>query len=269
MDLGYQVLKGTPLVKAGTYGRVFAIKHSETVYAAKELNITEEMIAADDASKSLAVEQFLKYYSKLCHPNVVHFLGLLYNESNDVSRRPVVVMEMMVDSLTLFMDKHQKIPANIKFSIMHDVSLGLCYFHNHDPPIIHGELFPRKILLTAQHVAKISLGVTNKLRMLVGKERKAVVAPADLDFMPPEIFTIHFVYKSSVDIFSFARLVLYIVNQQWPTSSSVKTKFDLQANKSEHEKHQEHLDKMENEFKMLRQLVEECLDNDPTLRPSV
>ena len=64
-------------------------------------------------------------------------------------RLPVMVMEMMADSLTSFVDKHEKIPVHIKYSIVHDVSLGLCYLHNHDPPIVHRDLSPNNVLLTA------------------------------------------------------------------------------------------------------------------------
>ena len=45
------------------------------------------------------------------------------------------------------MDKHEKIPVHIKYSIVHDVSLGLCYLHNHDPPIVHHDLSPNNVLL--------------------------------------------------------------------------------------------------------------------------
>ena len=41
-------------------------------------------------------------------------------------RLSVMVMEMMADSLTSFVEKHEKIPVHIKYSIVHDVSLGLC-----------------------------------------------------------------------------------------------------------------------------------------------
>ena len=71
-------------------------------------------------------------------------------------RLPVMVMEMMADSLTSFVDKYNKIPIQIKFSIVHDVSLGLCYLHNHHPPIVHRDLSPNNVLLTAHHVAKSS-----------------------------------------------------------------------------------------------------------------
>ena len=78
--------------------------------------------------------------STLRHPNVIQFLGVYYPTGAGGANRmrlPVMVMEMMADSLTSFVNKHEKIPVHIKYSIVHDVSLGLCYLHNHDPPIVH------------------------------------------------------------------------------------------------------------------------------------
>ncbi|XP_065902379.1 serine/threonine-protein kinase TNNI3K-like [Dysidea avara] len=201
------MVAATPLNKnlrlQETFGRVYAVKHSETICAAKEFCTTRTLTRQ-------VVEQILRSYSKLRHPNVIQFLGVFYNQSSKGLRLPVIVMEMMADSLTSLIDKHQTIP--VKFSIIHDVSLGLCYFHSHDPPIIHGELFPHKVLLIAQHVAKISFGVTGKLRD--SQNRISVVTPANLEFMPPEVLANNFVYRPSTDIFSFAGIVLYTVNQQ-------------------------------------------------------
>ena len=116
------------------------------------------------------------------------------------------------------------------------------YFHSHNPPITHGELFPHKVLLTAQHVAKISLGASSKLRMLAGM---ANVTPTDLDFLPQEALKFDHVCKPSMDIFSFAGIVLYTFNQQWPTPPAIKTRFDFYTVKtiflSEREQRQVHL----------------------------
>ena len=43
------------------------------------------------------------------------------------------------------------------------MSLGLCYLHNHNPPIIHQNLSPDSVQLTAHPVAKISDLVVTKL----------------------------------------------------------------------------------------------------------
>ena len=107
----------------GTFGRVYAAKHSETVCVAKEFCVS---VATGSALTRQAVEQVMKSCSKLRHPNIIQFLGVFYSKSNGGSKMPVMVMEMMVDNLASFIDKYQKIPTNIKFSIVHDVSLGLC-----------------------------------------------------------------------------------------------------------------------------------------------
>jgi len=84
---------------------------------------------------------------------------------------PVMVMEMMANSLTLFVDKYGKIPIHIKYSITFDVTLGLCYVHNHDPSIVHRDLSPNNVLLTPHHVVKISdLGVVKIIKLIVERQ---------------------------------------------------------------------------------------------------
>ena len=186
-------------------------------------------------------------------------------------RLPVMVMEMMADSLTSFVDKHEKIPVHIKYSIVHDVSLGLCYLHNHDPPIVHRDLSPNNVLLTAHHVAKISdLGVA---KVIKADSRKTMTkAPGTVDFMPPEALARCPVYGPPMDVFSFAGIILHTFNQQWP-SPTEQVQFDPKTRRrvalSEVERRQQYLDKMTGEAEVLRPLVEECLDDDPAVRPTI
>ena len=137
----------------GAYGKVYAVKYCETVCAAKEIHsiLIEDV---GEIERRLTIESFLRecrQCSMLRHPNVIQFLGVHYPSEADGANRmrlPVMVMEMMADSLTSFVNKYEKIPVHIKYSIVHDVSLGLCYLHNHDPPIIHRDLSPNNVLLT-------------------------------------------------------------------------------------------------------------------------
>ena len=154
----------------GAYGRVYAVKYCEMFCAAKEIHsILVEGVGQVQMQRT--IESFMmecRQCSALRHPNVIQFLGIYYpTVAGDANRMrlPVMVMEMMADSLTSFVDKHEKIPVHIKYSIVHDVSLGLCYLHNHDPPIVHRDLSPNNVLLTAHHVAKISdLGVAKVIK---------------------------------------------------------------------------------------------------------
>ena len=125
----------------GAYGRVYAVKYCGTICAAKEIHsiLVEDV---GDVEMRRTVESFMRecrQFSTLRHPNVIQFLGVYYPSegAGGVQGKmwlPVMVMEMMVDSLTSLVDKHEKIPVYIKFSVVRDISLGLCYLHNRDPP---------------------------------------------------------------------------------------------------------------------------------------
>ena len=275
------VLKGVmPLNRKelgrGAYGKVYEVKYCETVCAAKEIHsiLIEDV---GETERRLTIESFLRecrQCSMLRHPNVIQFLGVYYPTAVGGANRmrlPVMVMKMMADSLTSFVDKHEKIPVHIKYSIVHDVSLGLCYLHNHDPPMVHRDLSPNNVLLTTHHVAKISdLGVA---KVIKADSRKTMTkAPGTVDFMPPESLANSPVYGPPMDVFSFAGIILHTFNQQWPRPTD-QVQFDPKTRKmmalSEVERRQQYLDKMIGEAEVLRSLVEECLDYDPAVRPTI
>jgi len=148
------VLKGVTKVYReelgrGTYGSIYAVKYCGTICGAKEIrsSLVEGM-------GEVEIQQMLRLFmiechqcSALRHPNVIQFLGIYYPSASAGSvqgrmQLPVIVTEMMADSLISLVDKCEKIPVHLKFSIVHDVSLGLCYLHNHDPPIVHRNLSP-------------------------------------------------------------------------------------------------------------------------------
>ena len=214
--------------------------------------------------------------STLRHPNIIQFLGVYYpTEAGGTNRMwlPVMVMEMMADSLTSFVGKYEKIPVHIKYSIVHDMSLGLCYLHNHDPPIVHRDLSPNNVLLTAHHVAKISdLGVA---KVIKADSRKTMTkAPGTVDFMAPEALANSPVYDPPMDVFSFAGIILHTFNQQWPSATDAiefdpKTGRRVALSEIAIEQRQQYLDKMIGEAEVLRPLVKECLDYDPAVRPTM
>ena len=262
----------------GAYGIVYAVKYCQTICAAKQIHsVLVEGVAQVEMQRT--IESFMmecRQCSRLRHPNVIQFLGVYYSTAGEGGganrmRLPVMVMEMMADSLTSFVEKHEKIPVHIKYSIIHDVSLGLCYLHNHDPPIVHRDLSPNNVLLTAHHVAKISdLGVA---KVIKADSRKTMTkAPGTVDFMPPESLANSPVYGPSMDVFSFAGIILHTFNQQWPRPTEA-IQFDPETRKmmalSEVERRQQYLDKMIGEAEVLRSLVEECLDYDPAVRPTI
>ena len=261
----------------GAYGIVYAVKYCQTICAAKEIHsILVEGVGQVGMQRT--IESFMRecrQCSMLRHPNVIQFLGVYCLPTGvggaNRMRLPVMVVGMMADSLTSFVEKHENIPVHIKYLIVHDVSLGLCYLHNHDPPIVHRDLSPNNVLLTAHHVAKISdLGVAKVIK--ADSRRTMTEAPGTVDFMPPECLANSPVYGPPMDVFSFAGIILHTFNQQWPRPTE-QVQFDPKTRRrvalSEVERRQQYLDKMIVKAEVLRQLVEECLDDDPAVRPTV
>jgi len=259
----------------GAYGRVYAVSYCGIVCAAKEIHsILVEGIG--EAEMQQTVESFYRecrQWSTLRHPNVIQFMGAYFPPRSPISgaermRLPVMVMEMMAESLTSFVDKHESIPRCIKFSITRDVSLGLCYLHNHNPPIVHRDLSPNNVLLTTHHVAKISdLGVA---KLISNDSKKTMTkAPGTVDFMPPESFTRNPIYGPPMDVFSLAGIMLHLLNQQWPTPSE-QVEFDPITRKmvAKSEVQRRHHFFTE-EAAVFKPLVVQCLDNDPAVRPAI
>ena len=260
----------------GAYGKVYKVEYCELVCAAKEIHsILVEGVNEDERRR--IVQSFVKechQCSKLRHPNIVQFMGVYYPSQMStagINQLPVMVMEMMSNSLTKFVEEYHDIPVHVKFSIVHDVSLGLCYLHGQDQPIVHRDLSPNNILLTAHHVAKISdLGVAKVVR--TDSRKTLTKVPGTVDFMPPEATTSSPKYGTPMDVFSFAGIVLHTFNQCWPSPEDER-KYDSVNRKMiallETERRQKHLARMTGPGKALKPLVEQCLDCDPALRPKI
>ena len=253
----------------GTYGRVYAVNYLGKICAAKEIQLKIYSSPVDKVGQVKIKESVLKtcvLYSELRHPNVIQFLGVYYPIRSAVVSLPAMVMEMMSYNLTSFVNNHQDIPVHIKYSIVHDVSLGLRYLHNYDPPIVHQNLFPNNILLTGCFVAKISdIALANGI---LDEYLPYSSSDYTIDFIAPEVFSGDPI-STPMDVFSFAGIILYVFSQKWPRVS-IQKKFNCHAvTLSEAEKRLEHLEKMETEFTMVKPLVVECLNDDPAARPTM
>ena len=257
----------------GSYGKVFEVDYSGKLCAAKEVHSLLLELASGEGAAKLK-DDFLRechLWSTLRHPNVVQFLGVYY-PSTDESGLPVMVLEKMQDSVTSLIEKHDNIPLLVKLSILHDVSLGLRYLHDHNPVVIHRDLSPNNVLVTSHLEAKITdLGVA-KAMMTSGSTKTLTKTPGTGVFMPPEALDDKPVYGPPLDIFSFGGVILYVTSQQWPTPKSwsqVVPKTRKRVYLSEVERRQQYIDMMTGGAADLKPLVMSCLEDDPELRPSM
>ena len=120
--------------------------------------------------------------SRLCHHNIVCFLGIYHPPG---ARVPDLVMERLHCSLTSLLENNPVVPIGTKVSIIKDVALGLRYLHTRNPPIIHRDLSSNNVLLSKGMEGKIGdLGTAR----LVDPRRQSRMTKAlgTVDFMPPE-----------------------------------------------------------------------------------
>ena len=205
-------------------------------------------------------------HSKLHHPNIVKMLGVYY--PNDQAAPPVKVTEMMRWSLT-DLNNFQNISMYVKLSILQDISRAISYLHTLNPPLIHCDLNPNKILLTTRLVAKVCDFQTMKVVSPLSSCRMTK-CPGTPDFMPPEAFVNEPHYGLSLDVFSFGCVVCHVITQQWPTPLDF-IEFDpvsiTQRVLSAVERRSCYIDQISE--RSLKQLVVACLDNDPGKRPPI
>ena len=262
----------------GAYGRVFTVKYCGLICAAKEIHsILVEGVGQQQEQN--VKEGFLRecqHCSVLSHPNIVRFMGIYYPKVD--STIPVMIMELMDESLYDYMNKLPKNAWMKKGSILLDVAEGLSYLHAQKPAVVHRDLSPKNILLKAGKgevpVAKIGdLGVAKIIKADSRRTQSVLTkAPGTQDFMPPECLEDEPVYGIPLDAFSYGGIMLFVATHKWPTPIAQVTRNPVTKQyvvRSEVERRQKYLDEMTGCGEWLKPLVESCLSNDPSERPTM
>ena len=198
---------------SGAYGVVCKAECDELPCAAKLLHQTFVAMG-----HSWVTDKFLQecaFLSSIKHPNIVQFLGV---HSDPKSNQPVLLMELMDESLTHFLESFGplcKVPLHIQVDICHDVVLALHYLHSNG--IIHRDLSSNNVLLIAGKRAKITDFGMSKLTTTTSVMLSSYTqVPGCPVYMPPEAWLSPPIYTETLDIFSFGVLVLQIITKNAP-----------------------------------------------------
>ena len=259
---------GEELGKGGN-GVTYKVSWNGTICAAKRIHSVLLEFANPLELRTLAKNFVAECEANalLRHPNLVQFLGIYYPPNSIL---PALVMELMFTSLSRYLEIAGDLEIGTKISILHDASLGLCYLHNHNPPIIHRDLTANNILLTKSLTAKITdLGMAKILDK--HHPTRMTTAPGLPAYMPPEALGKHPSYTTALDMFSFGALMLHTGAQDWPIPSEymvVDPETQDMKYLNEVQRRQEYLDKLQ-DAEMLRPLILDCLQNNYTKRPTI
>ena len=245
----------------GTYGTVYKVKLRKSVQAAKEFHPNFTIKGKYAKERKDVLTKFSRC-AGLRHDNIVEVFGIYENKTIQPTAM-VLIMELMDRSLSSLLDCEPEISNSTKLSILLDVSSGLKYLHDQDPPIAHYYLSSSNVLLTAERKAKISDVGVAQLVAYVSEKKASQKAQA---FMAPEFKKSKPTFDLSADVFSYGVVMLHTITQKQltvmaPAKQNKQLQFDYRSQ----------FDKIVADpfFNQLKELVRSCTLSDPNRRPQI
>ena len=271
----------------GSYGKVCKAKCDSLICAAKLIHETlfdpmAQLQISPQREHRLPFRRFqqeCKFLNTIRHPNIILYLG----EHQDADTGlPVLLMELMDDSLTHFLEcSTQHIPYHIQVNISHDVALALSFLHSNK--VIHRDLSSNNVLLRGNVLAKVTdFGMARLADInpqLQATSFTSTMCPGTDVYMPPEAVKDKPVYTEKIDCFSFGVITLQILTQLFPKPRERMQELDLKhpelppgtrtvmVRVREIDRRRSHID-MVNPSHPLLPLVLDCLHDDDHQRPS-
>ena len=255
----------------GSYGKVYKADCDGLLCAAKVIHETlfdptAEQLIAPQREHRLPMRRFeqeCEFLSTIRHPNIIQYLGMYQDPDTNL---PVLLMELMDDSLTHFLEgSPQPIPYHIQVNVCHDVSLALAFLHSNR--IIHRNLSSNNVLMIGDVRAKVTdfgmvrLGILNPRLTLT-------LCPGAGVYMPPEAVKDKPVYTEKIDCFSFGVVAVQIMTRLFPQPENRQKDTGILARKIlERERRQNHISKVDPNHSLLG-IALNCLKDRDIERPS-
>ena len=267
----------------GSYGKVCKAKCDDLLCAAKLMHETlfdptvQHLITPNQHRLPMGrLEQECVFLSTVRHPNIVQYLGVYRDPDTGL---PVLLMELMDDSLTHFLESSaQPIPYHIQVNICHDITLALSFLHSNN--IVHRNLSSNNVLLLTGNVrAKVTdfgmarLGDQNPQIT----HRTFTMCPSTDVYMPPEAVQDEPVYTEKIDCFSYGVIIIQILTQQYPNPGSRRREIQInhpglpsgvvEVRISETERRENHISEIDPNHSLV-QIALNCLKDKSSERPS-
>ena len=152
------------------------------------------------------------FLESIRHPNIVQYLGMTRDPE---SRLPVLLMELLDESLTKMLERSQQSLAYyVQVDICHDIALAVTYLHSND--IIHRDLSSNNVLMITERRAKVTDFGMSKLAGAAPSMTPLTMCPGTLAYMPPEALREPPRYTKKLDCFSEGVIMIQVCTRLWP-----------------------------------------------------
>ena len=208
----FHIDKSCPLGH-GAFGAVYKAKCDQLPCAAKVLHQT--ILNPRDPGADKIMNRFRQecgFLESIRHPNIVQYLGMSIDPE---SRLPVLLMELLDESLTKMLERSQhSLAYYIQVDICHDIALAVAYLHSND--IIHRDLSSNNVLIIAGRRAKVTDFGMSKLAGAAPSMTPLTMCPGTLAYMPPEALREPPRYTKKLDCFSEGVIIIQVCTRLWP-----------------------------------------------------
>lgn len=200
---------------AGSFGAVYRARLNDLPCAAKILH--HLLLETSDPGRHTILQRFYQeceLMKTIAHPNIVQYLYLTNDPKSDL---PVLLMELLEENLTQYLDRIGKPPPyHTQVNLSHDVALAVA--HLHFKGIIHRDLSSNNVLLTVGLKAKVSdFGMSKILDFHeTFSQRSITPLPGTQVVMPPETLFEPPHYSNKIDCFSFGPLLIQLMTAKFP-----------------------------------------------------
>ena len=199
----------------GSYEAVYKAVCDDLSCAGKILHPT--LFQSNDPGAMTVMRRFQQecsFLSAIRHPKIVQYLGSYQDPETQL---PVLLMELIDDSLTRFLERFQEpLPYHTQVNICHDIGLALAYLHSNG--ILHCDLSSNNVLLIgAGERAKVTdFGMARLFSVNRTTMTPLTMCPGTLAYMSPEALDDPPIYTSKLHTFSFGVLGIQVITQQFP-----------------------------------------------------
>ncbi|TMW57736.1 hypothetical protein Poli38472_014339 [Pythium oligandrum] len=220
----------------GKYTTISVVRVGEHEMMMKRI---QRKLVLEDPNIAMQFIAEIQLHSTLEHPKVVQFLGVSGTSMVDLTMYCELMPNGSLATLLLGLkdsrnslgwvrsvdsdneENEHWLPSKLDLAI--DVVEALVYLHSYDPPVVHGDLCPRNVLLTADWTAKLT---SFREHQDVG----AVVAGrlGSISSLAPELLTGHGERSPASDVYAFGMLLAELDTCEPPFRSLTNARTNAQ-----------------------------------------
>ncbi|TWW72839.1 receptor-interacting serine/threonine-protein kinase 2-like isoform X1 [Takifugu flavidus] len=214
----YQKLTDLYYLSRGGFGTVFKAQHSDwrTTVAIKCLKLDSPV--GERERNCLLKEAEVLHKARFNH--IIQILGIC----NEPEFFCIVTEYMSNGSLDLLLHQKDVYPSlgwPLRLRILYEISLGVNFLHNMNPPLLHHDLKTQNILLDGEFHVKIAdfgLSKWRQLSVSKGSGSKPTEMGGTVIYMPPERYDASKNHRADVkhDMYSFSIIMWEVLSRQIP-----------------------------------------------------